>query len=104
MSKTMKDIIVQAYREADDCDHRKHPMAKACRACVATIIERDVRFWLAQDLRLVIDIALDGVTNPELRNADYFQGWRDAISHLDPSGQAFMDIISDVFTGNELSN
>ena len=104
MSKTMKDIIVDAYREADACDHRKHPMVKACRSCVAKVIERDVRFWLAQELRLVIDIALDGVTDPKLTGADYFQGWRDAISHLDPSGQAFLDIISDVFTGNELSN
>ena len=102
--KTMKDIIIDAYKETTPCDHIKHPMVQACRACVATIIERDVRFWLAQDLRLVIDISLQGITDPKIINADYFQGWRDAISHLDPSGQQFMDIISDVFTGNELSN
>jgi len=104
MSKTMKDIILAAFASDNRCEHPHPPFVNLCRDCVAKSIEREVRFWLAQDLRLVIDIALDGVTNPELRNADYFQGWRDAISHLDPSGQQFLDIISDVFTGRELSN
>ena len=104
MSKTMKDIIIQAYQQDIDCGHKHPPFVKACRNCVAKVIESEVRFWLAQDLRLVLDIALDGVTDKETIQSDYFQGWRDAIAHLDPSGQQFLDIISDVFTGNELSN
>jgi len=104
MSKTMKQIIIEAYQQDIDCGHQHPPFVKACRNCVANTIEREVRFWLAQDLRLVIDIALDGVTDPKLTGADYFQGWRDAIAHLDPSGQQFLDIVSDAFSGRELSN
>jgi hypothetical protein len=104
MSKTMKDIILSAYAGDNRCDHPHPPFVNACRNCVANTIEREVRFWLAQDLRLVLDIALDGVTDKATIQSDYFQGWRDAIAHLDPSGQQFLDIISDVFIGNELSN
>jgi len=103
MSKTMKDIILSAYAD-NECEHPHPPFVHLCRDCVAKAIEREVRFWLAQDLRLVLDIALDGVTHQPTIDSDYFQGWRDAISHLDPSGQQFLDIISDVFTGRELSN
>ena len=104
MSKTMKDIILGAYAGDNRCEHPHPSFVNACRDCVAKAIEREVRFWLAQDLRLVLDIALDGVTDKATIQSDYFQGWRDAIAHLDPSGQQFLDIISDVFTGNELSN
>ena len=103
MTKTMKDIILSAYAD-NECQHPHPAFVKACRDCVAKAIEREVRFWLAQDLRLVLEIALDGETNPLVVHSDYFQGWRHAIAHLDPSGQQFLDIISDVFTGNELSN
>ena len=102
--KTMKDIIVDAYKNTKPCDHKKHPMTSACRNCVANVIEREVRFWLAQELRLVIDIALDGVKDKKTIDSDYYQGWRDAIAHLDPSGQQFLDLVKDVFTGRELSN
>lgn len=101
MSKTMKDIILDAYAGGNRCDHTKRPFVNSCRDCVAKAIEREVRFWLAQDLRLVLDIALDGVTEQAAIESDYFQGWRDAIAHLDPSGQQFLDIIGDVFNGNE---
>ena len=104
MSKTMKQIIIDAYQQDTDCGHQHPPFVKACRNCVANTIEREVRFWLAQDLRLVLEIALDGVTDNKTIQSDYFQGWRDAIAHLDPSGQQFLDIVSDVFTGKELSN
>ena len=100
----MKDIIVDAYKDTKPCSHKKHPMTQACRDCVAKVIEREVRFYFAQELRLVIDIALDGVKDKKVIDSDYYQGWRDAIAHLDPSGQQFLDLVKDVFTGRELSN
>ena len=63
MSKTMKQIIIEAYQQDIDCGHQHPPFVKSCRNCVANTIEREVRFWLAQDLRLVLEIALDGVTD-----------------------------------------
>ena len=102
--KTFKGIMLDAVEQTPDCDHHKLAFATKCGRCISHTLESLARFHFAQDLRLVLDIALDGVTKPEIINSDYFQGWRDAIAHLDPSGQAFMDIISDVFSGNELSN
>ena len=102
--KTFKGIMIDAIDQTADCDHHKLAFATKCGRCISYTLERLARFHFAQELRLVLDIALDGVTDPAMVNSDYFRGWRDAIAHLDPSGQQFLDIISDVFTGNELSN
>jgi len=102
--KTFKGIMMDAIDQTADCDHVKLAFASKCSRCVSITLESLARFHFAQDLRLVLDIALTGITDKATINSDYFQGWRDAIAHLDPSGQAFMDIISDVFNGNELSN
>ena len=98
--KSMKQIILDAYRDTI-CPHPHPKFAKGCRQCIANQIDREARFYFAQELRLVIEIALDGVTDKETINSDYFQGWRDAIVHLDPSGQQFLDIVADSFTGKE---
>jgi len=102
--KLTKEILLDCYRDATPCNHPKPRVSKTCRDCMAGIIEKEMRFYFAQELRLVIDIALDGVKDKKVIDSDYFQGWRDAIAHLDPSGQQFLDLVKDVFTGRELSN
>lgn len=103
MNKNIEQIMVAAYRDTK-CEHPHPKFVKACRKCVSKQIDREARFYFAQDLRLVLEIALDGVTDQPTIQSDYFQGWRDAIAHLDPSGQQFIDIVSDVFQGKDLSN
>ena len=101
---TMKQMMLQAIEQTNECTHKRHRSQKACTGCLAQTLDGIVRWNLAADLRNhIYNETFPYRDEPEVFNKllmeDYWLGFQQAIDMIDGQGTDFINIM----TANQLT-